>query len=329
MPARVLLRTVVATAFASLFAWSVPVAAQNPFVLKIGTALNAGSIADIELTEFKRRLEAEMPGAFDIQLFYSSALGQPMDVYEGMKIGTHQAELTATPLSNINKRIAVFELPYLFKDRADIGAKLNGRLGDLLKEGMAGSGMTLVAFWEGGYRSITNRQRPIVKPEDMNGLKIRVPNSRFRVEAFRAFGASPTPIDFAELYSALDQGIVDGQENPLQIVTSAKFTEVQRYLSVSNHVYFPLFLVVAHQVLERMEPNMREKFVEVAKSMEGWSRDQGQQADERELAQLKEKMEVNETDFEAFQKASSPLYQSPLFINAIGKDTIKAATAAE
>ena len=215
----------------------------------------------------------------------------------------------------------------MFESRDDVAAMMNGRAGDLLREGFAGEGMKLLALWDNGYRVITNNVRPIETPADLEGLRIRTPNSEFRVDMFQTLGANPTPLSFSEVYSALDQGVIDGQENPANVVDSARLYEVQDYLSISNHVYLPTFLLFSEQTLASMPDDVRETLTRIAVEMGDWSREWGAENEIETLATLEEQMEVNEVDFEAFQQQAQSLYTSDLFINEIGQDMIEATLA--
>jgi TRAP-type transport system periplasmic protein len=269
-----------------------------------------------------------MPEEVEVEIFMSNALGSELDVYEGMRLGTHSAQLTATPLANVNARVAVWELPFLFENREQVGQFVASEAGEMLRDGMEGTGMQIVAIWDGGFRVITNDVKPVIEPSDLEGLKIRVPNSPFRVKVFQTLGANPTPLSFSELYTALDQGVVDGQENPAQIVLSARFPEVQDHVAISNHVYVPTHLVIADWFLDSLSDETRDKLIAIAKDMEEWTREQGAKLDEEARAQLEEAMQVTEIDFPAFQKAVEPLYTDPTFVDAIGEDMLEATQKA-
>ena len=295
--------------------------------IEISSSLPEDSFAGVFLREFEERVETELAGQIDIELFYGGVLGSEQDVLQGLKVGTHQATLSASGVAEINPRTAIFDLPYLFETRDDVVAMMDGPAGDLLRQGFADEGMELLALWDNGYRVITNNVRPIETPADLDGLKIRTPNSAFRVEMFQTLGANPTPLSFSEVYSALDQGVVDGQENPANVVNSALLYEVQDYLSVSNHVYLPTFLLFSQQTLDSMPDETRETLTQIAVDMGDWSREWGENNTEETLAGLEDKIAINEVDFAAFREASQPLYTSETFTEEIGSDMIEATLA--
>ena len=310
-------------------AWlTLPGAAAAQTVLQINSSLPEGSFAHIFLQEYETRLEAATDNAVDVQIFMSNTLGSEEDVLQGLALGTHHASLSASAISQINTRTAIFDLPYLFEDRAAVQTFAASPAGDMLREGFEGTGMVLAAMWDNGFRQITNNVRPITVPADLEGLKIRTPTSRQRVEMFNTLGANATPLSFGEVYSALDQGVIDGQENPAQVVDSARLYEVQDYMSLSNHVYLPTFLVFGEPYLASVDAGLAEAMVSVAAETASWTFEWGDTTDAEVIASLSERIAVNEIDFAAFQAAAAPLYDSPTFVDVIGADMIAATRAA-
>lgn len=299
----------------------------SPTVMQINSSLPEGSFAHVFLTEFKKRVEAALPGQIDVQIFMGNTLGSEEDVLQGLQFGTHHASLSASAVVQVNPRTAVFDLPYLFEDRNRFQEFAASPAFDVLAQGFP-RGMVLAALWDNGFRVITNSVRPIIVPEDLKGLKIRTPTSRQRVTMFNTLGANATPLSFGETYSALDQRVVDGQENPAQITESARFYEVQRFMSLSNHVYLPTFLLFGEPWLNRLSPAMRDTILRVAAETAPWTFAWGDEEDARVLERLKDRIAINEVDFQAFQKAALPLYEHPVFVNAIGAEMIAATRAA-
>ncbi|SDL96806.1 tripartite ATP-independent transporter solute receptor, DctP family [Franzmannia pantelleriensis] len=319
-PRFTLKQLVAATSLAALA--TAPAAFADPIEIQINNTLPTGSFAHTFLEEFSERLEDEAPGRFNVRLFMGGTLGTEEDVLQGLGMGTHHASLAASAVTQFNARTSVFDLPYLFENREDVAHFIDSEAGDMLREGFEGTGMRLLAMWDNGFRVITNNQRPIVAPEDLDGLRIRTPNSRQRVAMFNALGANATPLAFGEVYSALDQGVIDGQENPAHVAESARLYEVQDYLSVSNHIYLPTFLVFGEPFLNRLADEDLEVLERVAQAMTAWTFDWGDEADESVLAELEQYLEINEIDFTAFQEAALPLYDDPVFVDAIGQDMI-------
>ncbi|WP_420394036.1 TRAP transporter substrate-binding protein [Acuticoccus sp.] len=320
-------RTTLAALVATPLLLAAPAVAA-PTVMQVNSSLPEGSFAHVFLQEFERRVEEAMPEEIDVEVFMGNTLGSEEDVLQGLGLGTHHASLSASAIAQVNPRAAVFDLPYLFEDRDDVATFIDSEAATLLEEGFEGTGMELLALWDNGFRVITNSVRPVTTPADLEGLKIRTPTSRQRVEMFNTLGANATPLSFGEVYSALDQGVVDGQENPAHVAESAKFFEVQDYMSLSKHVYLPTFLVAGTQFLDRLEPEVRAELEEIASGMSEWTFDWGDETDASVLAELEGKIAINEVDFAAFQEAAAPLYNSATFVDVIGKDMIDATRAA-
>ncbi len=290
---------------------ALPAVASAQTVLQINSSLPEGTFAHVFLQEYETRLEAAAPGEIDVQIFMGSTLGKEEDVLQGLSLGTHQASLSASAVAQINSRSAIFDLPYLFEDRAAVQAFAASPAGEMLAEGFDGTGMVLAAMWDNGFRQITNDVRPIVVPADLEGLKIRTPTSKQRVEMFNTLGANATPLSFGEVYSALDQGTIDGQENPANVVDTAKLYEVQDYMSLSNHVYLPTFLVFSETFLAGLDPALKDMVMSVAQDVAPWSFEWGETTDTETIAALSDKIAVNEIDFAAFQCRSGPTLRKP------------------
>src|SRR6056297_1828631 len=295
------------TVFMTAAAVALPGVALAQTVLQINSSLPEGSFAHVFLQEYETRLETATDGAVDVQIFMSNTLGSEEDVLQGLSLGTHNASLSASAIAQINTRAAIFDLPYLFEDRAAVQTFADSPAGDMLREGFEGSGMVLAAMWDNGFRQITNNVRPITVPADLDGLKIRTPTSRQRVEMFNTLGANATPLSFGEVYSALDQGVIDGQENPANVVDTAKLYEVQSFMSLSNHVYLPTFLVFGEPYLNTLDDDLRETVLSVAAEVAPWTFDWGAETDAKTIAALADRIEINEIDFAAFQSAAAPL----------------------
>jgi tripartite ATP-independent transporter DctP family solute receptor len=226
---------------------------------------------------------------------------------------------------------AVFDMPFLFADREAVARLLDGEIGDQLRKSMREkAGLELLAFGELGFRQITNNVRPVVKPEDLKGIKLRTPGSETRVLSFKMLGAAPVTMNLGEVYLALQQGTIDGQENPLTTIKTRSFFEVNKYLSLSSHVYTPVTFVMNGAKYDSLTPELqalvKEKALEAAKH----TRQLGTEADATLVDELKQHMEVNEIDHAAFVEAAKPIWA------AIGEiagkelaDKVAAAAAAQ
>ena len=189
-------------------------------------------------------------------------------------------------------------------------------------------GYHILGVWENGFRQITNNKRPIVKPEDLQGIKLRVPKGVWRVKMFKAYGANPTPLGFSEVFVALQTGAMDGQENPLAQIYRGQFQEVQKYLSLTGHVYTPAY-VVAGASWARLPPDVQKILADTAKEMQPVALKMAAELDAKLLAEIKKNpnIKVNEADKDAFIKASKPIYDE--FAKEVpgGKELIDKALA--
>ena len=168
----------------------------------------------------------------------------------------------------------------------------------------------MLAVWENGFRHITNNKRPIKVPADLAGIKLRVPGGKWRVKMFQAYGANPSPMKFSEVFTALQTGVMDGEENPFTQIYSAKFQEVQKYLSLSGHVYTPAYLTVGKTKWESLPPDVRKILEETAKETQAYVYEVAAKDDAELLGKLKQAgMQVNDVDKDAFVAASRPIYE--------------------
>jgi len=214
-------------------------------------------------------------------------------------------------LANFFPDFQALDLPFLFRDYAHVDAVLDGPVGQELlgRLNSAGLGMVGLALWEQGFRHLTNNRRPIHGPEDVRGLKIRVQENPIHVDSFNALGAQATPMSWGEVYSALEQGVIDGQENPIPVLTSHKIYEVQRHLALTGHFYSPAIIIINTQRFRSLPADIRQILVETARDV---SRSERQVAREMEARQVDELralgMQVTEPDRAAFQSALQSVY---------------------
>lgn len=241
--------------------WAAPASAQQE--VKIGYALAAApdSHYGVAAEKWQEVVEAETDGRYSFRHFPSSGLGGEREVIEGLQLGTVEATIVSSgTLSNFVPETGVFDIPFLFRDLAHARNVLDGPIGQDILAKFDDAGLVALAWGEQGFRHITNNRNPIASPEDVQGLKLRTMENPIHIAAFEALGAAPTPMAWPEVISALQQGTIDGQENPLSVITSAKLSEVQEYLTLSGHVYSPAMLLVSKQLWEQMTPEDQEAF---------------------------------------------------------------------
>lgn len=284
-------------------------AAQEKIIFAISA--ETGSLQQRTAAEFTRRANEKLAGKAEVKLYDSSQLGKDQDLMQKLKLGSVQLSMPSSIMSSIAGQFAIFDMPFLVKDREHVARIEEALFPTVLGPAAEAKGYTILGVWENGVRHITNNTRPIDTPADLDGLKIRTPKSTWRVKMFKEWGANPTPMAFSEVFVALQTGVIDGQENPLTNIAAAKFNEVQKYLSLTGHVYSPSFLATGKQAFEQLDPEIRKVLTETGKEMEAWAREQGAAEDGDLLKQLKDAgMTVNTADRAAFVEASKPIYEA-------------------
>ena len=238
-----MVRLTVVAALAALFAAH----AYAQTELKLGHVGEPGSLIGAAADEFAKRANEKLAGKYKIVTYGSSQLGGDKELLQKVKLGTVDFAEPSTVMSSEADIFGVFEMPYLVKDRDHMKRIEKELFWSKIEPAAEKKGLKLLAVWENGFRHITNNKRPIVTPADLKGIKLRVPEGKWRVKMFQAYGANPSPMKFSEVFTALQTGVMDGQENPFAQIASAKFYEVQKYLSLTGHVYSPAYLAWARR----------------------------------------------------------------------------------
>jgi tripartite ATP-independent transporter DctP family solute receptor len=276
--------------------------AEEPKVLRLGhiqsesNAWHQGSLKFAELVEEKTN------GAVKVEVYPSSTLGEDRDLVEGMQIGSVDFALVAGVMSNFHEPYAILELPYLFEDLEHLEEFVYGENGKQLQEEMLEeTGVRGLEFWLRGPRELTTNEL-VETPEDLRGIKIRVPNIEASVEGWKAMGASPTPMNFGEVYSSLQTGVIDAQENPVEFTVSARIHEVQDYLVKTDHVFGYVQLLMSELTFEELTEAEREAVLEAAEEARNFQNDLVMQEEEEALQEMLDYgVEVIEVDQDAFR----------------------------
>ena len=206
--------------------------------------------------------------------------------------------------------IGMFEMPYIVKDRAHMARIEKEIVWPVIAPEVEKKGLKIIAVWENGFRHITNNKRPIRTPEDLKGVKLRVPEGKWRMKMFQDYGATPSPMKFSELFTALQTGVMDGQENPFTQIWSAKLHEVQKYLSLSGHVYTPAYVTVGARKWAGLPADVRKVLEDTAKETQAFVYQTAQKEEQDLLAKLKQHgIAINEVNQDAFVAASKPIYE--------------------
>jgi tripartite ATP-independent transporter DctP family solute receptor len=279
--------------------------------LKLGHVGEPGSIFQISADEFAKRVNAKLAGKVKVVAFGSSQLGGDKEMLQKVKLGTVDMVVPSTVMSSEVDLFGIFEMPYLVKDRAHMAQIEKEIFWPKIAPEAEKKALKILAVWENGYRHITNNRKPIVKPEDLQGLKLRVPEGKWRVAMFQTYGANPSPMKFSELFTALQTGVMDGQENPLTQIYSAKLQETQKFLSMSGHVYTPAYLIVGTRKWERLPADVRQQIQDIGRETQAFVYQTAEKQETELLAKLKESgIQVNEVDKPAFIAASKPTYEA-------------------
>ena len=264
--------------------------------IKFGHLNNADHPVSFGVKRFAELLAAKSGGKLKVQEFPASTLGNEMQQQSALQGGVQEMSAPATTsLAGIVKEFGLIDFPFAVANFAQADALLDGPFGSALLAKLPEKGLVALGYWDLGFRNVTNSKRPITKPEDLAGLKLRViPNPVF-LDTFKAFKVNPVPMPFAELYGALEAKAVDGQENPFAVILSNKFFEVQKYVSATNHVYATNIVLVSKRFWDRLSPAEQRWMHEAANESRGYQRQVSRAAAQRAVAELQAKgMQFNE-----------------------------------
>ncbi|BCH34010.1 periplasmic substrate-binding transporter [Mesorhizobium sp. L-8-10] len=300
-------------------------AASAQTEVKIGYALAENSHYGVAAKAWAEAVEQATDGKFTFRQFPSSALGGEREVVEGLQLGTIEATIVSTgTLSNFVPAVGATDIPFLFRDLKHARDVLDGPVGQEVLPLFDDRGMVALAWGEQGFRHITNNKHPIGTPADLAGLKLRTMENPVHITAFETLGAAPTPMAWPEVIGALQQGTIDGQENPLSVIVSVKLNEVQKYLTLSGHVYSPAMLLVSKSFFDNLSDEEQQAFRDGAAKGVVAMRAFVDDVEKSGVATLKERgMQVNELSPEQkaeFQSSLKAAYQQ--YYEKYGKDLI-------
>jgi tripartite ATP-independent transporter DctP family solute receptor len=296
--------------------------------LKLSVETPQGEPLNFMLRAFGEALEAAAPGEFAVEIFDGGVLGDEIAQMELVRVGQVDVVPMGSDVVEIDGSFAIMDAPFLFASPAIARGALDGELGAMLGASLRErTGLQLLAFGELGFRMITNNVRPIVTPADLAGLKLRTPGSSTRIMAFQTLGAAPTPMNLGEVYLALQQGVLDGQENPFGTIREMSFHEVQKYLSLSRHVYTPITLVMNGAKYDSLTDAQKAAVMAAAAAASAASRARSDEASASLAAEFEAAgMQINEIDIAAFQAATPPILANIAAL--VGEDFMTRALAA-
>ena len=300
-----MIRTLIAALLAVALAG--PLSAQEK--LRFGHVGEPGSLFAASAEKFAELANEALPEGYEVEVFGSSQLGNDQELLQKLKLGQVTFALPSSVMSSVAPEFGVFEMPYIIQSRDHITAVEEGMLEDTFNAAAEREGYKILAFWENGFRHITNNVRPINTPEDLDGIKLRTPKGEWRVKMFQNYGANPTPMSFSDVFTALQTGVIDGQENPYAQIASAKFQEVQEYLSQTGHVYTPAYVLVSSQQFGRLPDEVQSALEEAARETQSFVYETAAQMETDLLKEIEGAgVKVNEADKQAFIDASQPIY---------------------
>lgn len=303
-----------------------PVSAEDTIKLKFGHVAPTDEPYHQAAEKFAELVKKNTNGAVEIQIFPNSLLGGQRELLEGLQLGSVDITLTtAAVLSSFLPKTQVIELPFMFRDSEHVYKVVDGPLAKEIYAGDEKKKMKVIDTWENGFRNITNNVRPIVTPDDMKGVKIRVMENKMYIEMFKALGANPTPMARGELFTGLQTKVVDGQENPLGQIYTSRFYEVQKYATLSGHTYSPEAVVFSLASWKKIPAKYQEEILKASAEAKKFNRELSAKMDKEYVGKLEEKgmtvTRLTPQQIAAFQEKMMPVWD--LFADKIGKDLIQ------
>lgn len=295
--------------------------------IKLAHVVNENDAFHVCALKFKEVVEAESGGELTVSIYPNAQLGDERNLLESMRMGVvDSAIITGGPIMNFMPKFGVFDLPFLFSTPEQAYRVLDGETGKKMLEEMAQHGWKGLAYGERGFRNLTNSKHPVSTPEDMKGLKIRLMQNPVYVDSFRALGANAVPMAWTEALTALQQGAIDGQENPLNVIVSFNLFESQKYLAITRHAYAPNVIMMSMKTWEKLSPELQSIVQDAAVKAAEANRTYDNEKEAEWLQFLKDKgMEVTTPDTAAFREAVKPVYEK--YEEEFGKELVESILA--
>jgi tripartite ATP-independent transporter DctP family solute receptor len=267
-----------------------PLTAAAQTAMKISISVAQNSHQGVGIDTLAKEVDKRTNGRIKIQGFYSGSLGGERESIEAVQLGTQELTFTSTgPVPNFVPAARILDIPFLFRDKAHARAVLDGPIGQEMLKEFESKGFKALAWGENGVRHMTNSKRSVNAPEDLKGLKMRTMENPVHVAAYKGFGIVTTPMAFPEVFTALQQGTVDGQENPLSVIMAAKFDQVQKHLSLTGHVYSPGIFLMNKAAFDKLSAADQQAFLEAAREGVKANRARVDEDDAKGVADLRSK----------------------------------------
>ena len=301
------------TLAAGMFVMTPQAFAQAPMKLVLAHAVAPENPRAIAALKFADLVKEKSGGKMTVQVAGAAQLGDDLTMLSALRTGTLDISINSQgPISSVLPELSALGLPYLFSTQAKAWEMLDGPIGQELGKKLEPKGLILLAWMDNGIRQISNNKRPITKPEDLKGVKLRTPADPSTMDMFQAMGASTQQINFSELYIALQQGVVDGQENPLVNIHAGKLHEVQKFISITNHKYESTPFVMSAITWNRLSADERKVVKEAAQEATVLQRNLAAAADEKLLAEYKKmsSLQINTPDQTLFKAATQGVWDN-------------------
>ncbi len=300
-------------------------------VIKISNGLNEQHPLLVAQKEFEKYVESKLPGKYDIQVYANAQLGDDVRATEAVRMGTlEMVAPTASPVTGLVPEFNVFDLPFIITSEKGADAVFDGPVGAKLSALLEPKGLKNLCFMENGFRQLTNSAREVKSPADLRGLKIRTMQNPIHLMAFKALGANPTPMPFSEVFTAMQQKTIDGQENPIPTIYLSKFYEVQKYTTLTGHIYSPFIFLINKKLFDSFPAEDQKVFLEGAAVTSKFERE----LNRKQNVELVDKLRaagmtvtvLTPDQIKAFQDAAKPVYDE--WVPKIGKDLVAEFQAA-
>lgn len=263
--------------------------------IKFTNGVNEDHPVGVGVKKMQEVLAAKTGGKMKIAAFWGGAAGGDLPATQALRAGTQEMVCTSSsPLVGIVKELGAFDLPFLFANEKEADAVLDGPAGEYFNKKLEAAGLVNLAYWENGFRNLTNSKKPVAKAEDFEGVKLRVMQNNIFLDSFKTLGANAVPMAFGEVFTALETRTIDGQENPFVTIETSKFSEVQKYLSVTRHAYTPFLVLYSKKLWDQLSPQEQAVLREAAKEGQKVQREANRALNEKSLANLRKTMTVNE-----------------------------------
>jgi tripartite ATP-independent transporter DctP family solute receptor len=312
---RILTSTLAAGVAALALATAVPAQAQfAERTIRVSNGVNADHPVGNGLAKMNACVGEKSGGKMKLQGFWGGALGGDLQATQALRSGTQEMVISSSsPLVGILPDLGVFDLPFLFNNAKEADAVLDGPFGKYIADKMPAAGLVNLAYWENGFRNLTNSRKPVSKLEDLQGMKVRVMQNNIFLDTFKTTGANAVPMAFGEVFTALETRAIDGQENPFVTIDTSKFSEVQKYLSVTNHAYTPFLVLYSKPLWDKLSADEQKALTDCAAVGRDEQRKVSRELSDKALANIKKAgVQVNElsaAEIGRMREAVKPVYE--------------------